>query len=86
MDDRTANRIVFFLLLLIILGIVLTLHIVVTPTIYGSFVHQLKNNAGDYSTGNILMMVAVAVGLYLLFAFLFTPKQDPASLRRPRRG
>lgn len=82
MDDIAANRVVFFLLLLIVLGIVFALHALVTPSIYGSFVHQLKNNAGNYSTGNILMMVAAAVGLYLLFVFLFTPKQGPASPRR----
>ena len=85
MDDIAANRIVFFMLLLIVLGIVSSLHLLVTPSIYGSFVHQLKNNAGNYSTGNILMMLAVAVGLYLLFVFLFTPKQDPSSVRHPKR-
>ena len=85
MDDIAANRIVFFILLLIVLGIVLTLHTLVTPSLYGAFVHQIKNNTGNYSTGNILMMVAVAVGLYLLFVFLFTPKQDPALASRPKR-
>jgi uncharacterized membrane protein len=84
MDDIAANRIVVFLLLLIILGIVLALHTLVSPSVYGAFVHQLKNNAGNYSTTNILMMVAVAIGLYLLITFLFTPKQDPTSLRRPK--
>lgn len=78
MDDITANRIVFFILLLIVLGIVLALHTLVTPSLYGAFVHQLKNNTGNYSSHNILMMVAVAVGLYGLFVFLFTPKRDPA--------
>lgn len=85
MDDIAANRVVFFLLLLIILGIILTLHVLVTPSVYGSFVHQLKNNTGNYSTTNILMMVAVAIGLYLLITFLFAPKQGPASPRRPKR-
>lgn len=84
MDDITANRIVFFILLLIVLGIVSAIHILVTP--YGSFVYQLKNNAGNYSTSNMLMMVAAAVGLYLLFVFLFTPRQDPALSRHPKRG
>lgn len=86
MDDITANRIVFFILLLIVLGIVSAIHILVTPSIYGSFVYQLKNNAGNYSTSNMLMMVAAAVGLYLLFVFLFTPRQDPALSRHPKRG
>ena len=85
MDDIAANRIVFFILVLIVLGIILALQTLVTPTVYGAFVHQLKNNSGNYSAGNIIMMVAVAVGLYLLFTFLFTPKQDPALLRRQRK-
>ena len=86
MDDITANRIVFVILLLIVFGIVATLHLLVTPSVYGSFVHQLKNNAGNYSTGNILMMVAVVVGLYVLFVFLFTPTQDPALSRPAKRA
>jgi len=86
MDDITANRIVLFILLLIVFGIVATLHLLVTPSLYGSFVHQLKNNTGNYSTGNILMMAAAAVGLYALFVFLFTSRRDPSSSRHVKKG
>lgn len=73
MDDITANRIVFFILLLIILGIILSLHAIVGPTVYGSFVNQLKNNSGEFSSYHVLMMVSALIGLYLLLSFLNRP-------------
>lgn len=79
MEDDNANRIVTFVLLLSVIGILLALYALVGPVI----LRQLKNNTGHYSTGNILMMVAVFVGVYLLFAFLTAPKPI---LTSPRLG
>lgn len=79
MEDNTANRMVTFVLLLTAIGILLALYGLVGPIL----LRQLKNNTGNYSTGNILMMVAVIIGLYLLFAFLTAPKTIRTS---PRLG
>uniref|UniRef100_A0A6C0KLM1 Uncharacterized protein n=1 Tax=viral metagenome TaxID=1070528 RepID=A0A6C0KLM1_9ZZZZ len=67
MDTMTANRMVFLLLVVIVVGIVASL-----LTIFqGSFMNKLKNSTGQLSTTNILMMAGVFVLLYFLFAYLF---------------
>ena len=79
MEDNTAQRTVTFVLLLVVIGILCTLYALIGPILLRS----LKNNTGQFSTENILMMVAVFVGLYLLFAFLTAPKPI---LTSPRLG
>ena len=79
MEDDIAHRIVTFFLLCIAIGILVGLYVLVGPMLLRS----LKNNAGHYSTGNILMMMAVVVGLYLLVSFLMFPKPV---LTSPRLG
>lgn len=62
-----ANRMVFLLLVVIVVGIVASLLIL----FQGSFMNKLKNSTGQLSTTNILMMAGVFVLLYFLFAYLF---------------
>jgi uncharacterized membrane protein YhaH (DUF805 family) len=66
MDDKTANQIVFVLLLIIIVGIVFTLQLIVQEPI----MNKLKNSAGQLSALNIVMMFLVFVGLFLLWRHL----------------
>jgi hypothetical protein len=67
MDDQTANRIVFFILLFAIIGIVLSLHVL----LQGSIMNKLKNSTGNLSSMNIIMMFAVFVAMFFLIRFFF---------------
>jgi hypothetical protein len=71
MEEQTANRIVFFLLLLIIIGIVLSLQVL----LQGAIMNKLKNSTGNLSSLNIIMMFAVFVGLFFLIRFFFRSRQ-----------
>jgi len=70
MDDITANRIVFFILLVIVIGIILSLQLIIQD----SFLDKLKNSSGQFSGVNILMMFGVGILIYLLIAYLFKSK------------
>ncbi len=78
MGDQTANQIVFFLLLVILIGIVLSVYVLLQGVI-GS---KLKNSAGNLSSVNILMMFGVFVGMFFLIRFFFKESRTLTQVRK----
>jgi len=68
MNDLTANQIVFVILIIIVLMILFALNMIGQTFISGKI---LKNNSGNYSGFNIIMMVfsISAIGVILYWAF-----------------
>jgi hypothetical protein len=78
MGDQSANQIVFFLLLVILIGIVLSAYVLLQGVI-GS---KLKNSAGNLSSVNILMMFGVFVGIFFLIRFFFKESRTLTQVRK----
>jgi nitric oxide reductase large subunit len=78
MVDQSANQIVFFLLLVILIGIVLSAYVLLQGVI-GS---KLKNSAGNLSSVNILMMFGVFVGIFFLIRFFFKESRTLTQVRK----
>ena len=78
MGDQSANQIVFFLLLVILIGIVLSAYVLLQGVI-GS---KLKNSAGNLSSLNILMMFGVFVGMFFLLRFFFKESRTLTQVRK----
>jgi hypothetical protein len=72
MEEQNANRIVFFILLFVMLGIILS----ASMLLQGSFMNKLKNSTGNLSSLNIIMMFAVFVGLFLLVRFFYRSRHS----------
>ena len=74
MSDITANQIVFFILIFIIIGLLMVLKIFLDVKMGERFVGRLRNNSGNYSPMNILLM-AVAIGaIYFIIIYIFRSK------------
>jgi hypothetical protein len=83
MTDYYANLIVFLILMVIIFGILASLHMLFGGAIISGFLSKLKNNSGNFSAAHILAMFAFFIVLYFLFYFLFKTKATKrASLTR----
>lgn len=78
MGDQTSNQIVFFLLLAILIGMVLTVYVL----LQGVIASKIKNNAGNLSSVNILMMFGVFVGMFFLIRFFFKESRTLTQVRK----
>jgi thiosulfate reductase cytochrome b subunit len=76
MNDLTANRIVFFILLVVLVLIVFTTNIILQGTLYDSLLGTVKNNSGNYNATKILLMFSAAVFAYFLLYWLFKTKSS----------
>jgi hypothetical protein len=74
MNDYTANTIVFLILIFIVIGILLVLNTIGKAYMYGKIVGLIKNNSGNYSATNIVMLVGAIGAAYFLIYWLFMPK------------
>jgi uncharacterized BrkB/YihY/UPF0761 family membrane protein len=74
MDDITANKIVFLLLLFIVIGIIITVNTIAKVNMYGIFLSHLQNNTGNWSTIKILMMFFAIVFIMIMLYWIFRPK------------
>ena len=78
MGDQTANQIVFFLLLTILIGIILSIYALLQGVVF----NKLKNNAGNISSLNILMMLGVFVGIFFLIRLFFKESRTLTQVRK----
>jgi uncharacterized BrkB/YihY/UPF0761 family membrane protein len=73
MTDRFANQIVFFILLLVIFGILFLLNSVYQGYIINLFLNKIKNNSGNYSSTKIILMFIAILSIIFLLYWLFKP-------------
>lgn len=78
MRDQTSNQIVFILLLAILIGMVLSVYVL----LQGVIASKIKNNAGNLSSLNILMMFGVFVGMFFLIRFFFKESRTLTQVRK----
>jgi type IV secretory pathway VirB6-like protein len=74
MEEQTANQIVTVLLFFTIIGIVLSIHMIFKGTVYDFVWNRLKNNSGNVSAPNMIMMVLSFVLIIGLLYYLVRPK------------
>jgi hypothetical protein len=74
MTDQFANKIVFIILLLIIMGIVFIFNSVYQGYFLNIFLSKIKNNSGNYSSINIIMMFVAILSILFLLYWAFKPK------------
>lgn len=74
MTDQFANSIVFLLLLTIIICIIYVFNNVFQGYILSIFLTKIKNNSGNYSSINIIMMFVAILSILFLLYWAFKPK------------
>jgi hypothetical protein len=83
MNDLQANQIIALVLIFIIIGILFILNIFAKVYVYGDLLNKMKNNSGNYTSINILMMLFAIIAIFFLVVYLFKSKQTVrASLSR----
>ncbi len=76
MTDNLANQIVFLILLFVIFGILFMLNSIYQGYITSIFLNKIKNNSGNYSSTNILLMFIAVLSIVFLLYWLFKPKTN----------
>jgi hypothetical protein len=74
MTDQFANLIVFIILLLIITAIVFIFNSAYQGYFLNIFLSKIKNNSGNYSSINIVIMFVAILSILFLLYWAFKPK------------
>ncbi len=74
MTDRFANQLVFVILLFIIFGILFMFNTMFQGYFLNIFLSKIKNNSGNYSSMNIIIMFVAILSLLFLLYWVFKPR------------